>query len=555
MSNIDDIRDWRSGLPMVAHWNTGGHNFDWHVDQVRAGGRVLPTMKYDILTQLVKDKTTGAYLGALPPMSDATKAFVKDNRLPVSLRTDNIGSIAVQWPRPAKDLANIDLSAVPFAVLADGSIDDRGVPEYFADLSLWRQFGALWASSRYMRTVQSLFPYVPYFVFAENNEINQKVNDYLVDILSDKGKQTFDQYGNAFKTYRANMEGASVRIAEYAKSHTVDEFQHEFYLRRVALYRGLFESFDSMLTQWRGRMLTECYSGIASNGTGGDISWTPWYSHNRAIFDGGGPPVYVKTDDTLETWNHTGPSWFRFSQTIPAFEQAEANSPGKEFRELFVTISGTGATKGKQAGLHEVITPRLHGASLQWLLWSTKGVRVPYLLRYWTGNAEKPTDILFDAYTKQRYFDAAVDAVNTICENETLRAFWLDGEPVVTGRHPSTEIRNDLDRVPPVYPLPLAKDTRWRLLEVDLNTPRSQYVVPPGTNTRGGYVAGLSIKVWATAVKLGERYLVYAWSPCSLVGTCKVTIPEIGTFEIPVPQPSAYHVIERAGWQSTKLDI
>ena len=550
--HLDDIRNWRTGLPMVAHWNTGGHNPDWHVNQVRNGGRVLPTIKYDILTQITKDKTTGLYLGTPPAMSDANKAFIRDNKLPICLRTDNTGSIAVQWPRVPKLIENVNLSAVPFAIMADGTIDDRGVPDYFADPAMWRQWGKLWGSSRYMKTIQDTFPDVPYFLFADNNEINQKVVDYLANVFDSRGRSVYDLYGNQVKKYKTDvsMSSMSIRFADYTKDHTVDEFQAEFYRRRIALYQEIFGAFDASLVQWQGKMLTECYSGIASNGTGGDVSYTPYYSHNRAIFDGGGPPVYVKTDDTMDTWNHTGPSWFRFSQTIPAFEQAERNnSSGKEFRELFLTISPTGATKGKTAGLHEVITPDLHSASIQWLLWSNKGVRIPFLIRYWTGNGETPSTPVTDAYTKQDYFTAAVKAVNTICDNTTLREFWLNGEPVVTGKHPQDEIRQYQESTQFVYPLPEDPDTRWRLLNVDTNTPRSQWIIQPGTNNRGGYNSKLSIKVWSVAVKLDGRYLVYMWSPCALSGTCKFTIPDVGTFEVPVPSPQAYYLVERDQWK------
>lgn len=552
MSHIDDIRNWRTGLPIASHWNTGTHTPDWHVAQIKAGARMVPTIKLEILTQLSRDKVTGAYLGAVPKMSDESRLYMQQNRLPICLRTDNIGSIAVQWPRPAKSIENLPLSAVPWGILPDGTIDDKGVPDYFAEPSLWRQFGALWGSCKYVRDVQAMFPDVPFWILADNNEINQTVANYLSDVLDASGKSIIDQYGNSLKKYRDGMEALSIRFAEYTKSHPVEEFIREFYFRKVSLYESLLSAFDDGLSAWKGKMLTECYSGIQSNGTGGDISWTPWYSHCRAMFDGGGPPAYVKIDSGL--WNHTSPEWFRFANIIPAFEQAERLSRNmNEFREVFVTITPNAAIKAKIAGIHEAITPVLHGASVEWLLWSLKGYRVPFMVRYWTSNGDKPTDIILDSYTKQDYFDACVKTVNRICENPTLREFWLNGFPVITGKHPSSEIRTSLNSVPPAYPRPGEADNRWRLLDVDLNTPRSDWVLAPTGNGRGGYNQKLSIKVWATAIEMGGRYLVFMWTPCALTGSCTFSIPNVGSFTVPVPQPSGYYIVEKTRWEARPL--
>src|SRR5262245_30181032 len=44
-SAIGDIQNWFAlGLPMVAEWNAEGFPLKWHVDQVRAGHRLLPSV-------------------------------------------------------------------------------------------------------------------------------------------------------------------------------------------------------------------------------------------------------------------------------------------------------------------------------------------------------------------------------------------------------------------------------------------------------------------------------------------------------------------------------
>lgn len=552
-SNLDDIRNWRSGLPAVAHWNTGGHPPDWHVAQVRRGTRLIPTLKLELFVSMNRDKR-GHYLGAVPRMSNDSKRFLQENALPISLRTDNIGTIALKVPRLPKVEASIPNSPVVWSRNPDGSVEDQGVPDYFADPKLWRKFGEMWGSTGYLREAQTLFPDVPFLLLADNNEILQKPEGYLQETLvkSDGiSHAIWDQYGLTKKEYRENLDSLSIRIADFANNHDVNEFFGEFYRRKIDLYKNLFSGFDDTLTAWHGKMLTECYSGLATNGTGGDISYFDWYSHNKAIFDGGGPPAYVSRDNLS---NFTSPAWFRFCQIIPALEQAEQRNP-KSFREIFISISAAGATTGNAKEVHEKITPELYSAHLQWLLWSLKGVRRPFLLRYWTGNASKPTDVVCDSYTQQDYFDASAKAVNTICEDETLREFWLDGEPVVTGKHPTTEIRYFTYSVPPAFPKPEDPDNRWRLLEVDLNTPRTDYIVSPKSNSRGGYSPDVSIKVWGTAIKHKDRHLVHLWSPCRLEGTCKVTVPNVGTFEVPVPQPNRYFIVDPSGKEARELPI
>jgi hypothetical protein len=120
-----------------------------------------------------------------------------------------------------------------------------------------------------------------------------------------------------------------------------------------------------------------------------------------------------------------------------------------------------------------------------------------------------------------------------------LRRFFVEGKPVATGTHPASEIQYFTTNAPKLFPPVGEPDDGFRLLECDLNTPRRDWIRKPGPNTRGGYNP-ISIRVWGTATELNGEYLVHLWSPCPLSGTCRVTVPGAGTFEVPVPTPNRY---------------
>src|SRR4029079_6519393 len=104
------------------------------------------------------------------------------------------------------------------------------------------------------------------------------------------------------------------------------------------------------------------------------------------------------------------------------------------------------------------------------------------------------------------YLQAIIASVDRVCSDATLRGFWLSGQAVVVPGlgHPSKQIDPTN-----VYPYEDDPDNRWRFLECSANTPRAQWKVVNGEIDE-------KIKVWAVATRLGDRALLYAWSPCKL---------------------------------------
>lgn len=546
--HVQDLRDWQAlGLPIVSNWNTGGFQFDWHVEQVRSGNRFLPTVKLNILSP-----TSPSEIG--PKLKRENEAFVRDNGIPLSIRTDNIATILTKLPRLPLAPDSIPNSPVVWTI-KNGVLGDEAIADVFGPSAIWRRAGEQWGRSGLVTDLQRRFPDAPYIVLADNNESNvDKFARYV------NGAPNPDYYPDRINSWLPQLETLSVRVRDYAASgKTPDDFRREFNVRTDAQYNGLFSGFNDSLTAWKGRLLTEAY-GIGTSANDWDVKSSKQYNPLFGRYDGGGSALYVGSSITSD---FTSPDWFGVYFASPIHLKAESLNP-KHFREVFLNLSPGGCFGGYQAGKHEIITEERYAAHVQWLLWSLKGDRRPVNLRYWVSNANKPTSPLCDTdaarkivtdagypelatATEEMPIRAVNAAVNKILDNPTLRKFWIDGKPVQTGTHPGNEIRYYTTNKPRVFPQPGDSDEGFRLLDCDLNTPRSQWIRQPGPNTRGGYNP-ISIKVWGTATESDGAYLVQLWSPCKLSGTCKVTIPGVDKLiEMPVPQPLVYRVV-RAGW-------
>src|SRR5262249_11375660 len=92
-------------------------------------------------------------------------------------------------------------------------------------------------------------------------------------------------------------------------------------------------------------------------------------------------------------------------------------------------------------------------------------------------------------------------------------------------------------------------DNRWRVLDCSANDPRSAWTWNDKINRVNGIV-----RVWSAATKLGDSWLICAFSPCDLPATVTLTIPGQGSFEIEAPKPWAYYVVQRIGLRATRLE-
>jgi hypothetical protein len=533
---IEDLRAWPgNALPIVSNWNTGGYLPDWHVDQVRLGNRFLPSFKFNPLGSQ-SPKSLG------PKLRPENEAFLRDNRIPISLRSDNVATNITTLPRLPISLQSIESSPVVWTI-KNGVLGDEGIADCFGPATVWRDAGVKWAKeSGFILDLQKRFPDAAYVVLGDNNE---------------SGVDSIGRYvsGGVWKsdlppTQRQDLATLSLRVRDYAETHTPAEFAEQFAWRRDWQYNAHWDGFNHGLTTWNNRLYTEAYKI-------GTVQ--PAYGDQFGHYDGGGSPLYVSGAGNGTTGDFTSPDWFKVYYSSPINLRAEAENP-RHFREWFIQFFPGTAFDGYRLGRHEIITPTHIEAWAQWLLWSTRGNNRGVNLRYFTETKQAPTNPFLDsdaskqivtnagypdlmACTEEDYIRPLMRAVNRIADNPVLRKYFQDGNAVQTGTHPGNEVRAFTTTQAITFPPAGEPDDGFRLLECDVNTPRSQWVRPPGPNSRGAFNP-ISIKVWATATELNGEYEINIWCPCPRPLSCNITLPNGWKFPVTITEPGMDFVVK-----------
>jgi hypothetical protein len=584
---IKDLQEWpHNGLPVASCWNTGGFVFDWHVNQARLGYRFIPSVK---LNQV--NPQSGTTLG--PKLLAVNETFLRDSRLGICLRADNLAGVItaldrlpialesipnspVVWSIRARVFPVLDANGKPVLDLATGkpktftavTLGDEAIADTFGPPSIWDKAGYDWAKVAFLGDLQKRFPNAAFVLLADNNESNKESTaSYVLGTTKDK----YGDYVNVWRTpenlakYGAvgkTLQELSLRVRDYAQDHTVAEFIEEFNTRQDVLYNSLFSGFNAGLDAWKFKLLTEAYKVGTFN---------PGYSPQFGHYDGGSGPLYISGGGNGITGDFTSPDWFSVYHYSPIALKAEASNPN-HFRTVFIQVFPGATFDGYQAGRHGIVTPEHIAAWAQWILWSVKGNKRGVNLRYFEESKRKPTDpfytsdaakkIVSDAgypemanLTEEDFIRPLMVAVNTICDDPVLREFFVYGKPVQAGTHPDSEIQYFTTNLPKVFP-PLGEpDDGFRLLECDLNTQRSQWVIKPGPNKRGGINPATKIVVWPTATERDGSYLVHLWTPpCPLPLDCKITLPNGYQFSVTITKPNEYVLVEPlVGYTATKL--
>jgi hypothetical protein len=567
--HLSDLREWqKSGLIVVSNWNVDQFATDWHIEQVQRGNRLLPTTKLDTL-----NKNSSWYLGR--GIKPANVEFMRANKLPLSLRAMNWATILTTRPRLPLVPESIPNSPVVWTRDANGVLHDQAVADVFGPPSIWHESGAEWGRAALVADLQRKFPDAPYVVLTDNNEANvdgygnyidasTPHPDYYPDRIARWLPMDMSQETDSKRKLLPLLQSKSLRVYDYAMSgKTPQQFEKDFARLTDDQYNALADGFRSSLNEWKDKLLIEGYkAGPITNAVTPEPGeqYCPDYGH----YDGGGLGLYIEPSSKDELLDLTSVNWFKVYLSSPGHLRAEEINPN-HFRVIYLKLTPGGTWTGFQRGRHEIVTAERYSAHIQWLLWATKGVGRPVELRYFTKSANGPTtpfcdtdaarQIVTDAgypeiatATESMPIEAINQAVNTILDNPTLRKFWVEGKPVQTGTHPANELRFNVSTKVRTFPQPGDADDGFRLLDCDLNTPRDEWLIPPTPQRHGSWNPDAQIKVWGTATELNGEYLVHLWSPCQLTGTCKITIQNVGTFEMPVPQPNLYRVVRRAGW-------
>jgi len=543
-----DICEWQSGLPCVAEWNVKGFPLAWHVQQLKAGHRFLPSLFLPQSDEASNPATFDRYMaGSL----DALR-YLSSYGVPVCLRMANIGQAFYDLPAYRVPVKPENLARSPLVWSLKGDkLDDQRQTDTFASPGFWGIEGTALGTAQYMRMLTSAILSPPWISFVENNEA-----------AYDKPHWYFDNMTAEELSYKdpEEIDALSVRAGKRLnRIVSPSDFIDEMAERRAAQYEAFHAAFERELPpEWRDRTYTACYHKPDlryPTTTRGDVDRIG-YLPELLRADGASIDNYVAMN---QSHDFTSPDHLKISNMIPAWNQQRQKNP-RAYRELSLTLGSKAAIQGAIEGRHEPITPALFECYIHWLLWTIREPGVPVILRHWCGSSVRPTDPFFPDDLRQQYpaltCDATTEeyiapimrAVDRICDDATLRYFWLGGRPItlVGGSLPTDSLRRAAG-LPP-YPDPHGPDARRRHLRCNVNGPESEWSWDAGRQRFNG-----TVKVWAVATKRDDGYLLYAWSPCKLEGNITVTIPDAGDVEIDAPSPSGYWLLSAAGLRAKRL--
>jgi hypothetical protein len=503
--HLADLRDWhRLGLPAAANWNVTGMQ-TWHVAQVKAGHRVIPTVPLPAYQPLGTAGVNSTNPRSLAMLDAIDFAFLRENNLPFCLCTGDIcNSLNDDRYRPPT-VPRLADSPVVWRRLADGSLDATRIVDPFGPLTNWRAEGKLWGTSPYVKRVRELYPSPPLVLFVESSG----------GPYDDPKRYTREGSGGAWLPI-SQVEALSLRMRDWIADHggTPSDFYPTFHALRAAQREVFHAAFASGLPEWREKIVAGGY------GTATPAAIGPSETDR---FEAGSPQHHVKgvarSDFTsllhADIFDHI-PGWRR---------QRAAND--KSWREVSTFIDFDGAVGGLRSGTHEAIGPDRWQGYAAFLLWSMQEPGVPVMLRHWTSPSTRANDPFvppmrhgdsnvlglagWEHLVVDSYQQAELAAIDRICDDPEVRRFWLDGRPVSIAGGTS---------------LP-------RLLDVDINTPRAKWM-----KTSGAVDSAASIKVWCLAFELPDgNAMIYAWTPCKLPLVATVSVPERGDFALELNDP------------------
>jgi hypothetical protein len=555
---IQDLSSWaQAGLPIAAEWNVNGFPLSWHVAQVRAGHRLLPS----IFLPLIDIDPPGTATSPTEIDKRITQfapdlAYIQANRLPLCLRTNNICNSLGKSPRYRAPLVPASIPPSPLVWrIYNGALDDTPICDSLGPAANWTNEGKVWSITPYMAALQARVTAPPYVVFVENNEWPYETGPYYT---STKDPRT----GTTTYKFRTPDEIAalSVRMRDHVAQLSATQTSPKALNTEIALHRrdhylALYSAFDANLSAgWKGKLYTAAYkAGVNRQLPDGSLPVDQvGYAPQALCYDAPSPPIYFDKNPS----DFTSPSNLNILNEIPGWDWREARNP-KSYREFLLHLNGVGALAGAIAQRHEAISPARYEGFVQWLLWSMHEPGTPVILRHWCGAATMPTSPFFSLsqfasldslgagalknLRMEDYVAPILSSVDRVCTNSTLRKFWLQGQPVIVpGTMPSDLALKNLGEPP--FLRQGDADRRYRLLDCNLNQPASQWTWDANAKSMRG-----TIKVWAVATQIGNQALIFAWSPCKLTGSVTLTIPNFGTATIIAPQPWGYWLMTKGG--------
>lgn len=504
-------------LPLASHWTTGIHPAavgwapKWQLSQIALGHHLIPWFQ-------------------LPPPMNADSfyetfdfdTYARDAAREVCAQRLPLVLAATQWESlltldPYKSLP---LDQNPDVVQRSGKLLQPVTVSPFGPVYPWIALGKVWTTSSYMQKLQEWCPNPAMVIFLSNNEAT---------------KLDWSQAASDVRYVKQYGLGKS----DGFKRQMVGDAWTE-------RYRALQAGMRSGLTNpaWRKNSIFVGYNAFGPPHMGRWEGWADYslYRPGRIdpsplAWDGGSPSYYIM-DSTPETDFTVWSPQNEFQNLV--FMQAEALVLNRSFWfELSVwdgyvpggdTTKNSGRSDNRAyfASLGQRYTPDRYKGLVQFGMWLTRP-RAVREFRDWI----QPRDV-----NAAPYFDALVDAVDSVYRNPTLQVYWRHGRllPVADVRHPYQS------GIPSEY----SDKPRWFILSADANDFSRSGISPKQPAN-----ATTEIKVFSLALELGKAphrsWLVYSNSPLQSRTSVRISIPG-REGNIAIPQigvgGSFYEVVE-----------
>lgn len=488
--------------PWVSCWNTqGGWNLKKQVELIKAGVHYAPMINVPLLSQGANNPAR--WQGFLDENA-AELEYLNSLKEPVYLRTHNIGNDLMRLPREP-----YPLNALVNFRKADGSIEDSKVLDSLAPVKPWADLGVEFANCWFMQQLKVRLPDVD-VVLIENNEA---ADTWLGDIT--KVTNVKDQYGYKVREFLPGLDKINLRASEFVG--TVDELETKMLSNLRAQYRAFQDSFRANVP-WK--VTFAGYAGIsASDGLINNqiyrrekIQWKFDMHSVRCYDDGSGSPV----------------NWHYYPRGAHALQMCMIGE-NNDHMSLWMSPQRT------RVGGY-IKPPVVKGFS-RFALWADldHGDKVAC---WFADSKQQMTDTWWDGmndppelkhYTHGDFFQTAVDAVEEVWKTPLLLELWRKGEPILS---PDPHVMSWL---PPVENRFLTNSVRF----VD------------GKDTWRAADGQVVVGIHALAWKLGDRVVIYAWSPKGVTDDVVLPVPGVGNVELgTVDQDGTWKV---NGW-TTLLD-
>lgn len=578
--NLSDLRDAETiGLPYTAVWQCrakvvngkvqpNSYTVDWHVQQIRKGHRFLPSV-------YVPAWLPGGYAQAvsqhITPFADDLK-WISDNKLPLCIRTENIGDFAYEDGsskasyryRLYADATETTLNPlwaiedIPtrwrWVTLADGTRrpDDEREVDPLATTATWGAEGYLLGNTQPIQVLQNLCPNPCRVIHLQNNEAGE--DKYAKYVTGDTLGATVPSKFLSLDKIAERSQRVADLVASYPEGTPGDQLKVDMALGRRKLFAAFYAGFrDALSPSWQQGFRSAAYGAL------GDCKVL---SAPRVGFDQiGYAPAGICQQGTL-------PAWYLLSQTdcsvisfgFPvnwtlAHSWLRRNDP-TYVPGMSIKINRFGALDAAKAGIHEPLTPDRWAGAVLWQVWAQHERATPFEVRDFWESSSMPGDRVFVdtdlpdlerlgvpeliTATKGDYFEPVMSGVDRISENETIRRFWLEGTPVLTGGEPLGAFYSRKHVKTGPLPAPGDTDRRARLLDCPLNDGTDKWLYYASTQKFTG-----TVKVWSVATEIAaeRRVLIYSWSPFRIAEPVSVTVPGYGTFEVSVADPRGNYTL------------